>query len=121
MLITSPLPQKHDWDWRNLLPQTRFNELFLDGMPGWDKNEHGIHGVRLPFSKGNGPSSHNIAVWWDDLAVGQFYYRDFTDSGLPFVDEGEVYASSFYFQFHSDAIRFLEWQATLPNNQQETK
>jgi len=105
----SSLPETN-WDWRNMLPSSIFHAMLLDGMPGWERDS-GIYQVRFSIIKGVS-SSRQIATWWDDLATGQFYYRDFTDSGLPFVDDGEVYKSSFYFQFKHDAIRFTEWLET---------
>lgn len=57
---------------------------------------------------GHDKSSRDIAIEFDDIAQGHFYYRDWTGSSLPFVSGDELYASGFWFEFESDAYRFVK-------------
>lgn len=91
------------WDW---------HEIALAGYPCWDLE--GAPGkchppyASLDVVNGKRKSSRDIAAEWDDLAVGRFYYRDWTDSGTPFVRKGETYHSGFWFEKIADRDRFVE-------------
>ena len=62
---------------------------------------------------------------FDDKAKGLFYYRDWTESSLPFVEEGEIYMSGFWFQKLSDAKHFQELHGGVgswePNFEEQRK
>ncbi len=86
------------WDW---------HEISLAGFPEWEKPNGEIPAsVFLTLITGTGKSSHAIASEMDDVCAGVFYYRDYTKSGLPFVSDGEIYNSRFWFQFQTDAQNF---------------
>lgn len=89
------------WDW---------HDLAFRGYPGWGRpsGSDSPFAVHLTVVSGRDKSSREIAVEWDDVAEGRFYYRDWTESGIPFVGEGEQYRSAFWFQFERDRERFLE-------------
>lgn len=97
----------NDWTWNKLVTSKCWHELILTGYPGWDKRPDGeVHYRELVIQFGNPPSSHTIADWFDDICRWQFYYRDFTDSGIQIVDEGEYYRGVFYFQSEQDCQVF---------------
>lgn len=98
------------WDWNKALPIDEWHKLCLAGWPGWDKDPASGEpwGVFLVVRKGQGGSSRDMAVEWDDLSAAPFYYRDWTDSGLPFVEEGEAYRSGFWFARRADRDAFLQ-------------
>jgi hypothetical protein len=52
--------------------------------------------------------SHPLMVETDDKIVGRFYSRDYTSSGLPFVDDNEIYWSGYWFEFRHDAEFFMK-------------
>lgn len=89
------------WDW---------HELCLKDWPGWDRSESGKNPpyVEISVRKGTDTSSRDLAIRFDDLAEWRFYYRDWTGSGLPFVSDGEVYRSGFWFQKKEDREKFLK-------------
>lgn len=95
--------------WVNALSAMMFHHLANDGFPGWDKQNDEPHFVLFEFVSGQNKSSLAVASAWDDMAKGQFYYRDFTDSGLPIVREGDRYQSRFSFQFSDEVDRFSQW------------
>ena len=94
-------------DWNRMLAIDQFYGLQVAGYPGWNLTE-GHPATVGPFVvvKGSGPSSREMAVAFDDVATGNFYYRDWTDSGLPFVAGGGAYRSCFWFQYTADAQLF---------------
>ena len=73
--------------------------------------------------------SHPLMVMTDNSIVGRFYSRDYTSSGLPFVNEDEVYWSGYWFEFRHDAEFFMKFIAAdykpvgvwEPNYQEEIK
>jgi len=95
------------WTWKLLLPSQTYYKLELDGWPGWEKcSLDCVSTVSFSIKKGTDDSSKDIAVRWDDMGRGQFWYRDYTESGLPFAEDGEEYNSRFWFQFRDDAEKF---------------
>lgn len=98
-----------EWDWDRLVMKRDWYRLGLKEYSGWQKTDKGIpHGVQLEHTNRHGKSSREIAIEWDNLSTGCFYYRDLTKSNLPWVDEGEVYHSLFWFQFEEDMTAFLK-------------
>lgn len=96
-----------DWDWNRLIPALDYHELVLSNWPGWDKPDGKEPAfVRFECTKGEGRQSREIAFEFDDLSQGRFYYRDFTDDAMPFVNVGETYRSMFVFQYASDCEKF---------------
>lgn len=87
------------WDWHTLC---------RTGWPRWDIDPCTKEPYVVCFSttKGRDKSSRDIAIEFDDLASGRFYYRDYTDDTLPFVRDGEVYNSSFWFENQQDLELF---------------
>ena len=79
-------------DWNKNLYTSDFYKIQFNGYLGWDKfNDDEIYYVILEIVKDLDKSSHKIAVEFDDILHGNFYWRDFTKSSLPFVDDGEIY------------------------------
>lgn len=96
-------------DWNKNLHGWNFYEIQANGYIGWDKiNDKVPYYVLLETVKGRDKSSHDIAIQFDDISHGNFHWRDFTKSSLPFVDDGEIYWSGFTFQFAEDAKKFVE-------------
>lgn len=88
------------WDW---------HDIALSGYPGWDLTER-KHPPFVTFAIEHkfGRSSRDIAVEFDDIAEGRFYYRDWTNDGIPTVSDNEIYYTGFWFQKTSDRDRFVE-------------
>jgi len=97
-------------DWNKNLYSWDFYKIQADGFTGWDRlnNDKDIYLVVLEIIKDKEKSSQDIGVEFDDISHGNFHWRDWTKSSLPFVDEGEIYWSGFNFQFAEDAKRFVE-------------
>ena len=103
-------PESYDfpehWDWNAKVPSWVFHRMSLDDFPGWERVFGGVPFVMLEHS---GPDrSREIATAFDDDAEGMFYYRDWTSSGIPMVDDTELYWSGFWFQRRDDATTFHE-------------
>jgi hypothetical protein len=101
-----------DWNW--YLPSWEWHKLGSVDWPGWELNRD--LDVPEPFSvvfsfirKGENARSRVIATEWDDLTSSSFYYRDWTVDNLPFVREGEIYWSAFWFQCKDEAVRFQKF------------
>jgi len=95
--------------WIKNLSSDVYYKIQFNNYLGWDKiNDKTPYYVLLETIKGKDKSSHDIGVEYDDISHGNFYWRDFTKSSLPFVDDGEIYWSSFSFQFAEDAKKFVE-------------
>lgn len=95
--------------WIKNLSSEDFYTIQYHEYLGWDKiNEKTTYYVLLEVVKGNDKSSRDIGVEFDDISHGNFYWRDWTRSSLPFVDDGEIYWSGFSFQFSEDAKKFVE-------------
>ncbi len=97
-----------DWDWKRAVPIDVFYQLSVTGFPGWDKGpgKDTVPSLHFRTKKGEQASSRELAIAFDDIAEGEFYYRDWTDSGLPFVEDGEIYQSRFYFAVFADLVHF---------------
>ncbi len=100
------------WDWNRKVPMWDWHTLQIHGYPGWELETHsdGEHPAFFHLScvVGDGPQSRELAVEFDDIAQGQFYYRDWTDDGIPFVRDKETYQARFWFQKSSDRERFAK-------------
>jgi len=98
-----------DWDWNKLLPIDIFYKIVLNDYAGWDKTDKNLPlSIDVILTKKETKSSRELAIEFDDISEGSFYYRDYMNSGLPFADDGEKYHSVFTFQFLSDVIKFKE-------------
>ena len=97
------------WDWAKMIPSWDYHALASVGWPGWEKRNSEPDSVALAFTHdGESFRSRDIAIEWDDLAEGQFYYRDYTADAMPFVGAGDKYESIFVFQLLRDAEKFRE-------------
>lgn len=85
----------------------------LDGYPGWELETLDCPAfVKLTHTRGPSGSdveSNVLATKWDDLAEVEFYQRDWTSSGIPFVNEGEEYWSDWWFATIAEKDRFLDY------------
>lgn len=99
-------------DWNKKLASSDFYDIQFEGFKGWDKEKDKYNMWEEPYQvsfqiiKGQDKSSREIAIEFDDISHGLFWTRDWTESGLPFVDGGEVYHTIFVFQFKEDWERF---------------
>jgi len=50
--------------------------------------------------------SYDMAVWADNNINDMFAYRDWTSSGIPFIENNEIHWSGFIFQKLKDAKKF---------------
>lgn len=78
-------------------------ELDKNGNPNFAKLTHS-HGP-----DGSGVESYTLCIKWDDDAKDRFYQRDWTDDGIPFVREKEIYWSGWWFRTLKERDRFLKW------------
>jgi len=85
-----------------------YYKIHFNNYIGWDKINGNPYCVILEIIKSKDKSSQDIGVEFDDISHGNFYWRDFTKSRLPFVDDGDIYWSGFSFQFAEDAKNFVE-------------
>ena len=102
--------------WKKKLLMWDWHEHALKGYPGWqlDSDRHPYF-HKFVVVKGKGRSSHRIASDWDDSATERFYHRDWTSSGLPFVDDGETYWTGFWFESKAERERFVKWLTETEN------
>ena len=96
------------WDWGRLIPSSEYHKLVLSKWPGWDTKSGEPYYVTFPIVKGKNKSSRDIAIEWDDISKGRFWYRDYTEDSMPFVENGETYNTMFVFQYKSDFLKFEE-------------
>lgn len=103
--------------WKFRLLMWHFHSHSFDGFPGWE-HEKIVHGQSVPaFVKlmhkrgksGTDVESHALASAWDDVAEVDFYQRDWTGSGIPFVEGGEAYYSGWWFATIAERDRFVQW------------
>lgn len=94
--------------WRRLLPSDIYHKLSLSDYPTFDINDENDqpYFLRCYFVSGTGESSRSVAIEFDDVATGAFYYRDYT-GGLPFIYAGDEYVSVFTFQLKEDYKEFI--------------
>lgn len=101
----------NQWDWNHFIPVWDFPRL----SARWQKVNHtDCPFVSLAMKRGY-VDSRKIAIEFDDIATGKCYYRDWTESGLPFVNEGETYQSGFWFEKLSDAQEFQKRYGGMGN------
>ena len=92
---------------RKQLYSDEFYKLAFANFTTSDKhNNNSEYCINLEIIKGQ-YDSINIAEEFEKTAKGNFYYRDYTEDGLPFVEEGNIYWSEFWFQYKNDAINFV--------------
>jgi hypothetical protein len=111
--------------WAHRLLMWNFNSHALDGYPGWEiEADRSPAFVKLTHRRGPGRvESHALAAMWDDVASVDFYQRDWTEDGIPFVRDGETYWSGWWFATIAERNRFLAWHAatsastTLPTGE----
>lgn len=105
--------------WLRRMLSWNFNNHAMDGYPGWEianpgeQDKYARHPafVKLEHKRKSGDDveSYKLCQKWDDLAEVDFYQRDWTDSGIPFCADGEVYWSGWWFATFRDRDRFLEF------------
>ena len=92
------------WDWKRKIPSHEFNILSINHYADWG------WATECPFVMMECVSgkvdSRPMAVKFDDIATEQFYYRDWTKSGIPVCNDGEIYWSGFWFESMDDAVAF---------------
>ena len=118
-VVQAALAAGHEIDnagWKHRLSMWNWNNHALDGYPGWDLDGPEEYGrrhpafVKLTHQRSSGDvESHALAVAWDDVTTADFYQRDWTDDGIPFVREGETYWSGWWFATIAERDRFLKW------------
>jgi hypothetical protein len=99
-----------DLGWKRYVGTQDWFCVVLDGFPGWELNPATREPYRadLSVTKGRDRHSRDIAVEFDEIATGPFYWRDWTDDGLPFVSDGETYRSAFWFARRADFDVFVK-------------
>lgn len=115
------LSEGHEVDnagWRYKMLMWNWHSHSLDGYPGWeienqdetDKSQRHPAFIKLTHKRGKGDvESSKLCSEWDDIAEVDFYQRDWTDDGIPFVREGDTYWSGWWFQTMAERDRFLQW------------
>lgn len=101
--------------WRRRMLMWNFNDHALDGYPGWEiERDKSPAFVKLTHVRRGGDAdveSRTLAAAWDDVAEVDFYQRDWTGDGIPFVNGGETYWSGWWFQTIAERDRFVAWHA----------
>jgi hypothetical protein len=103
---------EHSAGWKKKLLMWDWHDVSFDGYPGWDLVESAGQKhppfVRLTICNKVDKSSEDITREFDDVATGKFYSRDWSQSGLPYVSDGEVYEAGWWFQKRGDAYEFIK-------------
>jgi hypothetical protein len=98
--------------WRRYVLSWIRSAIEIGGWLGWDVDLTGTPPfVLLEHTRDKSKTqteSESILREFDDLATGLFGFRDWTSSGLPFVNNEEKYWSGWWFQFREDAKNFQE-------------
>lgn len=100
--------------WLHRMHSWQFDCHAIQGYPEWELVGPTKFGVRAPafvkltHVRKQGVESDVLCREWDDLAREDFYQRDWTSDGIPFVREGETYWSGWWFQSSLERDRFLE-------------
>lgn len=100
-------------DWNKKITSWDWHQLVLDGCPNWDtpsyEGDHPVPAsILLTIKNKVDRSSKDIAIEVDDWCEGNFYYRDFTSNGLPFISTGDSYNARFWFQLAVEAEEFYK-------------
>jgi hypothetical protein len=101
--------------WLHKLLMWNWHSHSLDGYPGWEieKEEYGMPipaFAKLTHVRGKGDvESSTLCNEWDNIAEADFYQRDWTDDGIPFVRENETYWSGWWFATIAERDRFVKW------------
>lgn len=100
--------------WKRKLLMWNWHSHSLDGYPGWEQAtvEYGRPCpafAKLTHVSEEGPQSSDLCNEWDDIAEVDFYQRDWTDDGIPWVSKGETYWSGWWFATIAERDRFLRW------------
>lgn len=126
--LRAPAP-RDNIGWRRKLLTWHWHEVSFARYPGWDlegprpdlqpgeRDRRNPPFVKLTHVHGKGRSSSELAIAWDDIAVGRFYTRDWTKSGIPFVRDGETYWSGWWFEYAADRDRFMAWAGVSDANE----
>ena len=97
--------------WKKMISSHDCYILELDGFPGWDKKKNYLEQIQVPSvyisEIADKDFSINVANSFDDISDGNFWYRDHTESGMPWLYDDETYSSNFRFQFETDMEKFL--------------
>jgi hypothetical protein len=107
--------------WRRRMLSWNHTSHSLQGYPGWEVESYANGRPDRPRPawcklehvrrQGQDVESHVICAAWDDIAEADFYQRDWTDSGIPFCSDKEVYSSGWWFATIADRDRFVAWAA----------
>ena len=99
--------------WNHKLLTWNWHSHSIDRYPGWELDKDDVPAfVKLTHVRGDGDTeSAVLANAWDDVAEADFYQRDWTDSGIPFVDKGDTYWSGWWFETAAERDRFVSWHS----------
>jgi hypothetical protein len=83
----------------------------------WNWHSHSMDGHPCPafvklthvMGKDGDVESSKLCNEWDDIATVDFYQRDWTDDGIPWVRKDETYWSGWWFETIAERDRFVEW------------
>lgn len=101
--------------WNHKMLMWNFNGHGIDGFPEWEIEDHDL---RVPAyiklthirrTKETNIESSELCIAWDSIAEVDFYQRDWTSDGIPFVNESEKYYSGWWFQTIKERDRFFKW------------
>lgn len=106
--------------WLHKMLSWNWNYLAMDGYKGWeisnpnepDKYNRAPAFVKLSHTRGGTEDeveSNVLCNAWDNVAAVDFYQRDWTDDGIPFVEKGGRYWSGWWFQTVAERDRFVAW------------
>jgi hypothetical protein len=110
--------------WKHKMLMWNWHSHSIEGYSGWEieKREYDMPVpafVKLTHrhSKDGGDvESSTLCNEWDDIAEADFYQRDWTDDGIPFVREGETYWSGWWFATIAERDRFVKWYEAREND-----
>lgn len=97
----------YGWKWK--YPTAEWHKHSINEYLGWELDGDHPAFLKLSHVRSVGVDSREMAEEWDDNTKVHFYYRDWTESGIPLVSKGEVYWSGWWFETLAERDRFVEW------------
>ena len=95
--------------WKHKLIMWNWHAHSFDGYPGWELEAGHPAWCKLEHVNKRGASSDDLCNAWDDVALVDFYQRDYSYDGSVFVNKGEAYGSGWWFATIAERDRFLAW------------
>lgn len=102
---------EHNAGWKKKVLMWDWHEISLNNYPGWDLVDSDPKHppfVKLAIKNKVDKSSLDISREFDNIAMGRFYFRDFSRDNSSYVGENEIYDAGWWFQKREDAYTFIK-------------